>query len=406
MLILTLLAACCLPFGADEGASPDAAAGHSPAPVAALPPPPSTLGAPDASQAAKPRWADHDGYAPQADAALIDLGTPVQGEARDGLVACRVTSYVREARLRKVAANPDLEATLSFGDLSIFAANPDNVATMTISAPLATLMPGDILRIAVKDRQLLRRRKLGTLETGYVKLPAEMDLESLRGTCVWVDRDTVEAQASAPLQQARRAVSAWEPAPSLRDESLAPSGAGATASQAMHAAAALVGWADPRLQTLVRPYDEAWDDHHRQLAAAVGELAPDLETGWTTVGADLRWAPAELIAGGNLDLGLANTDWGLLLPLQTEEALSPFSDMIGDLAQLELVDSEGAHWSLGVSGTLDSAGKFDLAGTVQGSGKVVLSGGSKAHRDAPVLPAILRAHTEKGWVFQRVADAR
>ncbi|NOY27049.1 MAG: hypothetical protein GXP62_14360 [Oligoflexia bacterium] len=401
MIILSLLAACCIPLP-DFGSRTAPQETQSKADIAPLPPPPPSLGVAAQSLAARPTWAGHGGYAPQGGAGLLDMGTPVQGAVSDGLIACTLTSDIRETRILPSARYPDLEATLSFGTSSIFAANRDNSATMTITAPLASLAPGSILRLDVRDRQLLGRRKLGVLETGYVGLPIDLQATDLHGHCVWVDRDTLEQQLVEPLRAAAKHTAAWRPAPTLEDPTLSPDGQGEAAAAALRTAASLVGWADPRVHSRVQSYQRPWQKYHDILGLAAGRRAAKLPAGWTTVMKGLAWAPAGLVEHGNIDMGLSDKEFGVLLPLRTATPLDTMSGQLGGLADAELVDSLGSHWKLRLQSSIEDGGSPHLGLKLSRQGVVVLAGIEQAHLGIPALPALVRARVGEQWVFQRV----
>ena len=224
---------------------------------------PTTPGTPRASAHARPAWAKDIGYAPQLrDALTVFLAaSPTHGDVTRALVVCRIQSF----NTMDTFAGDDLRVHVTFPETPMRANDgPEDANLAFVSAPLASIAKGDVVRFDVWDRDTFGDELITRAQAKYDVGPfvladkgASIECRALRGAAL-------DRQVSDHGERVERegAVLAARPFDGRRPDWGFPGGALGDMAASVEDVAALVGWADPRTVKRVE-----------SLAAAEGALA-------------------------------------------------------------------------------------------------------------------------------------
>ena len=212
---------------------------------------------PVASAKARPEWHPGTQYAPQAGPEIRLSAKPATG-AVEGLVTCEVEAdHLDPKGLFGKFRDPDLTVELSIGSAAIKAHGSEDSRTMRINAPLISLNGGEPVKVEVYDRDVFKTEHIETLKIAYGgAFPFDIKGTTATAHCELVPRNVVEALALPLLEESYAGVRAWEEnlVPDLQAQDL--SGPSGRPLEALIAGAALVGWADERVQHLVEEHDK------------------------------------------------------------------------------------------------------------------------------------------------------
>jgi hypothetical protein len=242
----------------------------------ALPAAPTQPSAPAASDKARPDWVAGTAYAPQAPTSIRLSAQPATGEVK-GLVTCGVEADHQDPKgLFGKFRDPDLTVELLLGVAEIKAHGPEDSRTMRVSAPLIHLAGGEVVKVTVYDRDVFKTQHIETLTGTYDgAFPFSLTGTTSNATCELVPWAVVESMAAPLIAEAHAGLEIWETslAPDLQAYDLgAPSG---RPLEAMIESAALVGWADERVQHVLAEHDILISAYEADLSAQLKAAQAD-----------------------------------------------------------------------------------------------------------------------------------
>lgn len=335
----------------------------------------------------RPAWAQAWGDAPQAAAEVLKWATPTGNRAcRDGMLVCAISSTLMRARFLLGSLPPNLEATVSWSGRSVAGRGPDRSSAMHVTAPLADVDPGAVLRIRVDDRHTFSTQVLTTVELPCTGFPVAFEGEDLAITCGYVDRGRLE-EALGPLVAAAAAAIERLGKRMLAGPSASLAGQGDAEKRRLAEAASLVGWAHPSVASLVQALDVKLEAYRADLARQVAERCRELPDGWTEIG-KVEWRPGTLVT----DAAAERPGWTVRVPMRPSAQGSRHWMDRSLSRQPELIDARGAVWSLG---------EVDFNAETDPEKPIVYRARAGAP-DVPGLPAVLRVAGAKVARLQRV----
>lgn len=244
------------------------------APGSALPAAPARLGSPASSARARPGWASgRMAYAPQpesADALLQQAKLQTSpASIEGGLLACEVQALQFDGIKLKFGPFEtknlaDLRVYLSFGDSlgeqdeSATADGPRNANSATVVAPLWVSGKDERVQIAVYDRDILVDDHIVTLNGRFSgSYPITMAGDRGSASCWGLPRQVAEDAAAPRLQAGIDALIYQEQAwiPDIARDDMGITMRSPMPVPPIEAAAAYLGWDDPRVSQLTHSYD-------------------------------------------------------------------------------------------------------------------------------------------------------
>lgn len=237
-------------------------------------PPPPPLTTPQESLAAKPSWVEAGSYAPQYFRAL-PLSTQADREVSKALLSCTVDT---RRNLDTFGWN-DLLMEAQFGDAPpLVAQGPEDSMRMTFTAPLLTLRAGDGFRFHIVDRDVTTREPIVTIRDVFDgRLPLVASREEATVECDVVPTPVVHKQVAARVRDVQAELRLLRPAVPLPVESdWGHSGRMRGIERLVEDTAALVGWADPRVASLL---EAVASEKAKMLAAATQWIDQQLQDG-------------------------------------------------------------------------------------------------------------------------------
>ncbi len=210
-------------------------------------PVPAAPGTPRSSEHARPKWAKDASYAPQLTDPLdvFLAASPLRGDVAHALVICRFQSFNK----MDTFAGDDLRASLVLDGTPGRSANgPEDANLAFVSAPLAKVAHGDMIRFEVWDRDVFSDELITRTSVKYDAGPvvmsdtgASIECRALDGAAL--DREVKEHGARADRDartlagaklDGRRPLWGWPTSDLTKQQGRAGD------------LAALVGWDDPR----------------------------------------------------------------------------------------------------------------------------------------------------------------
>jgi hypothetical protein len=346
------------------------------------------------SQRLTPAWARPWDSGPPAPIELADWGISTGNRAcTEGLLLCVVES--RAVQHFWGPAVPTLETVVSWRERTVKQRSSASSLTMHLTAALAQVQAGDSLTFQVWDRgRWLGGAKLLTQAiAAFHGFPFELKNEEISIRCTYVERPDLERALEPILSGCRamlarlREMSLFEPTPIVNY--------GQGAREELARAAALVGWADPRVLDLVRDHDQRLGRQRQSLGQQVSQQSAAIADGWSSVGR-FEWRAGSLRSGAEPEKGAATSKWDIRVPLRPGPSSTDDWMERGPLGKnLELADSNGMVWTL-------READFSMATNAERPIEYEPAEGAAGE---PVLPAIIRAILPDGIVLQRIVTA-
>jgi len=230
---------------------------------------------------AAPREAGSGFHVPQIAApyALFETLQPSQAESVEGgLLLCHV---VVTGTGWDTFAGPDLLTEVTIGRSGrLDAWGGEDTYSQTLSAPQVRIARGDLVKMAVWDRDVTTTERIGHAEALYEgNLPFTLHEEDFDGTCFVVGSEVVEERLPARIQTAEEKLEAFGAALNPVPESPYwgyPLSEVSDAQAAVIDVAGHVGWADPRTRALMKRYDTAQKRWNRLVKESIAKTREGL----------------------------------------------------------------------------------------------------------------------------------
>ncbi|MDI1435047.1 hypothetical protein [Polyangium sorediatum] len=244
-----------------------------------LPKVPERLGTPKESLAARPYgWTDTSDtkYAPTPLHSLLDTSLPVAAKVEGGVLACDTEAFnIPNDDADRVFAN------VTIGDETFRASGED------FTLPLVSLGPTSKVQVSFYDWDWLSGndhlasltlKREGATMAGSIGSGARLDRTHVSMKCHIFDRGAVEAAFAKAWYRAADALDACVESPVVVHPEKRDFGLGDSplheAQRRVTAAAAFVGWSDPRVAGLV----SRWEEQNRRFGAGIRRAIEGLKT--------------------------------------------------------------------------------------------------------------------------------
>jgi hypothetical protein len=342
-----------------------------------VPQAPETPPLPPESQAAAPAWWSGLGYAPPVTGTVLSANRARPEQLEGHVLACAITvTYKgREVGLGSWA-EPDLTLQLGAG------ANPerdfvhwvvdDNTSEVEMGVSLVRMTPGDAVALTVHERDGTRSQQISALSVPWDGAwPLVLQDNVVDARCAPLLPSTIAGAAAELLERTQKSLDRAEPVADLGFEDMGRDEWAERPVETLLAAAALVGWSDPRMAPLLEQHAGLTQDFVASISDAVAAAGTDaVQASTLQISVVAHHAQGALPEAWVGEPGVPTDSAVIALRVQNQgdegEGLGPSDvgpvrfdlvDDTGKRVELELHASQSGTWRRTRSGSVPAGGE-------------------------------------------------